>query len=284
MSPLAFFLQGQLGSWHRWVSHEFNCPPVTKIALIDCVVWWLHAVLFERICMHFPLPAGGGTWTFAGGGTWTFAETLLGAPETRRCPAAGGAPVLCRPRARRQDHNITAAERRIIPRRWAFHTWFGCLGRSSWSRSTSGPEENPPMEKMGGIDAPHCLEGHMFIWPACAWSVNVFCLSSPCKQGAYIVFVCIKGLVLIACAIILHRITSSSLSALLYLQTFVSLLVIIDFFSNTCPRNIDVYMLQRGRASEPTAKGTEEHVFVTNSRTCCACQPSKDFQHGTVQS
>ena len=35
-------------------------------------------------------------------------------------------------------------------------------------------------------------------------------------------------------------------------------------------------MLQRGRASEPTAKGKEEHVFVTNSRTCCACQPSKD--------
>ena len=105
---------------------------------------------------------------------------------------------------------------------------------------------------------------------------SCFFLSSPCKQSAYIVFVCIKGLVLIACAIILHRITSSSLSALLYLQTFVSLLVIIDFFSNTCPRNIDVYMLQRGRASEPTAKGKEVHVFVTDSRTCCACQPSKD--------
>ena len=28
-------------------------------------------------------------------------------------------------------------------------------------------KKNPPMEKMGGIDAPHCLEGHMFIWPAC---------------------------------------------------------------------------------------------------------------------
>ena len=55
--------------------------------------------------------------------------------------------------------------------------------------------------------------------------MNVFCLSSPCKQSAYIVFVCIKGLVLIACAIILHRITSSSLSALLYLQAIVSLLV-----------------------------------------------------------
>ena len=29
-------------------------------------------------------------------------------------------------------------------------------------------EANGPMEKMGGIDVPQCLEGHMFIWPACA--------------------------------------------------------------------------------------------------------------------
>ena len=80
---------------------------------------------------------------------------------------------------------------------------------------------------------------------------------------------------LIACANILHRITSSSFSAVLYLNNCV-VASLFDFFSNTCPRNIDVFMLQRGQASEPTAKGKEEHVFVTNSRTCCACQPSKD--------